>query len=109
MLDHFDRRILEELQKDARLTNGDLSERINLSPSQCSRRRIRLEEDGYIAGYYAGLDLSMAQQSPIHYAFDIIRNHCPTATSGPEAPQWNDVTGAGGAVQGQVNRWKYPR
>ena len=56
MLDQFDRRILEELQKDARLTNGDLSERVNLSPSQCSRRRIRLEEDGYIKGYFAGLD-----------------------------------------------------
>ncbi len=56
MLDQFDRNILEELQKDARLTNGDLSERINLSPSQCSRRRIRLEEDGYISGYFAALD-----------------------------------------------------
>ncbi|MEX3011526.1 Lrp/AsnC family transcriptional regulator [Hoeflea sp. TYP-13] len=59
MLDQFDRKILEELQKDARLTNGDLSERINLSPSQCSRRRIRLEEEGYILGYYAGLDRTM--------------------------------------------------
>ncbi len=56
MLDQFDRRILEELQRDARLTNGDLSERVNLSPSQCSRRRIRLEEDGFIKGYFAGLD-----------------------------------------------------
>ncbi|MEM6463763.1 MAG: Lrp/AsnC family transcriptional regulator [Pseudomonadota bacterium] len=56
MLDQFDMRIMAELQRDARLTNGDLSERINLSPSQCSRRRIRLEEEGYISGYFAGLD-----------------------------------------------------
>ena len=56
MLDQFDRKILRELQKDARLTNGELSERVNLSPSQCSRRRLRLEEEGYICGYFAGLD-----------------------------------------------------
>ena len=52
----FDRKILALLQGDARLTNNDLSERVNLSPSQCSRRRQRLEEDGFIRGYRAVLD-----------------------------------------------------
>ena len=52
----FDRKILALLQADARLTNNDLSERVNLSPSQCSRRRQRLEEDGFIPGYRALLD-----------------------------------------------------
>lgn len=55
-LDQFDRKILAHLQDDARLTNNDLAERVNLSPSQCSRRRQRLEEDGYIRGYRAVLD-----------------------------------------------------
>ena len=55
-VDEFDRKILALLQADARLTNNDLSERVNLSPSQCSRRRQRLEEDGFIAGYRAVLD-----------------------------------------------------
>jgi DNA-binding Lrp family transcriptional regulator len=55
-LDQFDRKILSFLQEDARLTNNDLSERVNLSPSQCSRRRQRLEEDGLIKGYRAVLD-----------------------------------------------------
>jgi len=55
-IDQFDRMILSLLQEDARLTNGDLSQRINLSPSQCSRRRQRLEEDGFIRGYKAVLD-----------------------------------------------------
>jgi DNA-binding Lrp family transcriptional regulator len=55
-IDAFDRKILALLQTDARLTNNDLSERVNLSPSQCSRRRQRLEEDGYIRGYRAVLD-----------------------------------------------------
>ena len=55
-IDRFDRKILALLQEDGRLTNGDLSERVNLSPSQCSRRRQRLEEEGFIRGYRAVLD-----------------------------------------------------
>jgi DNA-binding Lrp family transcriptional regulator len=55
-IDGFDRKILALLQADARLTNNDLSERVNLSPSQCSRRRQRLEEEGLIRGYRAVLD-----------------------------------------------------
>lgn len=55
-LDTFDLRLLQELQKDGRLTNNELGERIALSPSQCSRRRTRLESEGYIRGYQANLD-----------------------------------------------------
>ncbi|MEO9337320.1 Lrp/AsnC family transcriptional regulator [Mesorhizobium sp. SB112] len=55
-LDKFDRKILSILQEDARLTNNDLSERVNLSASQCSRRRQRLEEEGFIKAYRAILD-----------------------------------------------------
>lgn len=55
-LDGFDLRILALLQDDASLTNAALAERVNLSPSQCSRRRIALEEAGYITGYRAELD-----------------------------------------------------
>lgn len=55
-IDEFDRKILALLQADARLTNNQLSERVNLSPSQCSRRRQRLEEEGFVRGYVAVLD-----------------------------------------------------
>lgn len=55
-VDAFDRKILALLQGDARLTNNDLSDKVNLSPSQCSRRRQRLEDDGFIRGYRATLD-----------------------------------------------------
>lgn len=55
-LDATDRRILTVLQKDGRITNADLSERVNLSPSACHRRTQRLEEEGFIAGYVALLD-----------------------------------------------------
>lgn len=55
-LDAFDRSILSLLQDDASLTNAALSDRVNLSASQCSRRRIALEQAGYIRGYRAELD-----------------------------------------------------
>ena len=55
-LDETDRRILRVLQKDGRITNADLSERVNLSPSACHRRVQRLEEDGFIAAFVALLD-----------------------------------------------------
>jgi len=56
MLDQFDLSILSLLQQDARLTNNELSDKVNLSASQCSRRRSRLEDEGLIAGYHARLD-----------------------------------------------------
>lgn len=55
-LDPTDRRILETLQKDGRISNADLAERINLSASACHRRVQRLEEEGFIAAYVALLD-----------------------------------------------------
>jgi DNA-binding Lrp family transcriptional regulator len=55
-IDDTDRKILSLLQEDARLTNNDLSERVNLSASQCSRRRQKLEEEGVIKAYRAILD-----------------------------------------------------
>ena len=53
VLDETDRRILVVLQGQGRITNAELSERVNLSPSACHRRVQRLEEDGVIAGYVA--------------------------------------------------------
>ena len=54
--DSFDRAILSALQRDGALTNAQLSEIVNLSPSQCSRRRAALEQAGLIRGYAARLD-----------------------------------------------------
>ena len=54
-VDNFDLRLLAALQDDGRLTNQELAEIAGLSASQCSRRRMRLEEDGVIAGYRAQL------------------------------------------------------
>ncbi|WP_020505430.1 Lrp/AsnC family transcriptional regulator [Lamprocystis purpurea] len=55
-LDNYDRRILEALQQEGRLSNQDLADRIGLSPSPCLRRVRALEEAGIITGYRAMLD-----------------------------------------------------
>ncbi len=55
-LDATDLRILTQLQRDGRMSNADLSEAVNLSPSACHRRVQRLEEAGIIRAYVALLD-----------------------------------------------------
>lgn len=55
-IDATDRRILTALQKAGRMTNAELAERVNLSPSACHRRVQRLEAEGYIRDYVALLD-----------------------------------------------------
>ena len=55
-LDVTDRRILQVLQKEGRIANADLADKVGLSPSACLRRMRALEESGIIAGYVALLD-----------------------------------------------------
>ena len=56
MLDKFDLAILQELQREGRLTNAELAARVGLSAAPCWRRVRALEEGGYILGYRAELD-----------------------------------------------------
>ena len=56
VLDETDKRILRVLQRKGRISNADLSEQVNLSPSACHRRVQRLEEAGYVRDYVALLD-----------------------------------------------------
>lgn len=55
-LDDTDKRLLTALQRKGRLSNGELSELVNLSPSACHRRVQRLEKAGFIKDYVALLD-----------------------------------------------------
>lgn len=55
-MDAIDRKIIRNLQKDGRLTNQDLADKINLSPSPCLRRVRNLESQGVISGYTAIVD-----------------------------------------------------
>jgi Lrp/AsnC family leucine-responsive transcriptional regulator len=47
-IDRTDRRILDEIQKNARISNLELADKIGLSPSPCSRRVKQLEDGGFI-------------------------------------------------------------
>jgi Lrp/AsnC family transcriptional regulator, leucine-responsive regulatory protein len=53
--DPIDRRIIAEMQANARLSNVELADKVGLSPSPCLRRVKRLEQEGYIEGYRAVL------------------------------------------------------
>jgi Lrp/AsnC family leucine-responsive transcriptional regulator len=57
-LDSTDRRMLEILQSEGRISNAALADRLHLSPSPCLRRLRALESDGVISGYRAMLDRS---------------------------------------------------
>jgi len=52
-MDSTDRRILELLQTDGRLTTAEIADHINLSASPCARRIKRMEKDKIIVGYQA--------------------------------------------------------
>ena len=55
-LDTIDLAILELLQKNGRMRRNDLAEQVNLSLPSVSERLRKLEETGYITGYYAKVD-----------------------------------------------------
>ena len=55
-LDTVDRRMLEILQREGRISNAALAEKLHLSPSPCLRRLRALEADGVVSGYRAMLD-----------------------------------------------------
>ncbi|MEU6576794.1 Lrp/AsnC family transcriptional regulator [Streptomyces sp. NPDC046805] len=55
-MDAIDRAIIAELERDGRLTNVQLAQRVGLTTGPCLRRVQRLEADGVIRGYRAVID-----------------------------------------------------
>lgn len=66
-LDRIDRRILDHLQRDSRLSNLNLAELVGLSPAPCSRRVKRLRDEGYISREVALLDPAKVGNSLIAF------------------------------------------
>jgi Lrp/AsnC family leucine-responsive transcriptional regulator len=56
LLDGTNRRIVEELQADARLSMAELGRRVSLSPPAVAERVQRLERAGVVTGYHAAVD-----------------------------------------------------
>lgn len=72
-LDRTDKRILDELQKDGRISNLELAEKIGLSPSPCSRRVKALMDSGIIGKTVTLLDeeaLGLSLIALIHISMD---------------------------------------
>ncbi|HDZ56726.1 MAG TPA: Lrp/AsnC family transcriptional regulator [Pseudomonas xinjiangensis] len=90
-LDRYDLKILAELQRDSRISNQELAERIGLSPSPCSRRVKHLEDSGYILRQVTLLDpaklglkltafvlIGMDRHTPERFAgFEQVIRECP--------------------------------
>jgi DNA-binding Lrp family transcriptional regulator len=76
-LDRVDRRILDTLQADARISKQELAKRVGLSPAPCWRRLRRLEEDGFISGYATLLNGSAIGLPILAYALVTLENHHP--------------------------------
>lgn len=62
-LDRTDRRILECLQNDGRISNVQLARKVNLTPTPCIERVRRLERQGFIRGYTAILNPELVNAS----------------------------------------------
>ncbi len=72
-LDRYDRLILHIMQKEGRVSNQDLAEKIGLSQSPCLRRVRTLEENGLITGYRAIVDakkLGLTMMALVHISLD---------------------------------------
>jgi Lrp/AsnC family leucine-responsive transcriptional regulator len=95
-LDRIDRQILAELQRDGRLPNQELAERVSLSPSPCLRRVRRLEEQGYIKRYVAVVDADRVGYGLLAYVTIRLNkhsgsSHAPMAEFARDVQAWSEV------------------
>lgn len=74
-IDRLDLKILTTLQQQGRITNQNLAERVNLSPSSCLHRVRRLEEIGIIDSYQANIRLGHLCRSITCIATVTLSNH----------------------------------
>jgi len=75
MLDQTDKNILEELQRDARISNAELARRVNLSPPATHARVKRLEERGYICQYVSLINRQLAGYDMLCFVSVSLQKH----------------------------------
>ncbi len=84
-LDRYDLQILRVLQKNGRISNQDLADSINLTPSPCLRRLHALEKSGLITGYRALLDAKKLGLSLMALVLISMDQHTPERLGNFEA------------------------
>ncbi len=101
-IDDVNRRILQTLQRDGRISNTDLAERVGLSASACLRRVQELERTGVITGYRAVIDPQARDAGFIAYVSVGLSRHTKdqqrafevAMSRAPEVRECHNVTGA---------------
>ncbi|MES0029440.1 Lrp/AsnC family transcriptional regulator [Mesorhizobium sp. M0074] len=74
-LDRIDIKILSQLQKNGRVTNVELADLVNLSPSPCLMRVKKLQAEGFITGYSAQIDVSKLGQTLTIFTEVTLKHH----------------------------------
>lgn len=101
MLDGMDKKILNLLQLEGRLSNAELAKRVNLSPPATHARVKRLEQEGFIQQYVALVDrhrlgfdnLCFVEFSLQLHSSEQIQTILATVNSWPEVLECHNVTG----------------
>jgi Lrp/AsnC family transcriptional regulator, leucine-responsive regulatory protein len=98
LIDDTNRRLLAELQDDARLSLAELGRRVGLSPPAVAERVQRLEEQGVILGYRAEIDpralgLTLSAVTRVRPAPGQLANVAELAQETPEVVDCRRVTG----------------
>lgn len=102
-LDDTDKKILSELQKNGRLTNKELAERINLTTTPTLERVRRLEREGVIEGYSAKINRKAVEKGftafvaiTLHvHQLNLLDEFNKAVTSIPEILACYNTTGEG--------------
>lgn len=84
-MDRIDRKILERLQADGRITNAALAEAVALSPSACLSRVRVLEAAGVITGYRAVVAVEKLRSALTIYGEVTLKRHLPEDFAAMEA------------------------
>ena len=98
----IDRKILQELSVNGRITNTDLASKVGLSPSACLRRVQSLEQTGAILGYHAAISPQARGTALLAYVAVSLSRHTKAeqeafeaaVASAPEVRECHNVTGA---------------
>ncbi len=77
-LDKIDIKILSELQRNGRISNVELADAVHLSASPCLMRVKKLQEEGFIVGYSAQVDMAKLGQTLTVFTEITLKNHRAT-------------------------------
>jgi Lrp/AsnC family leucine-responsive transcriptional regulator len=84
-LDKIDLKILRHLQKDGRLTNAELAQRVDVSPATCHRRTQRLFEAGYVRGVHADVAPAVVRRGTLVVVGVVLDRSTPDSFAAFEA------------------------